>query len=279
MKRTGRSTPSAIRPSRASLAWALAGVLLGSVLALVAFAPAAWLADAIGRASGGRFLLAEAQGSVWTGSAVPVLTGGADSRDAMALPGRLQWKLRPRLRPSPGFELKASQACCLNGELRLRIEPRLNGLKVTVPASAGALGQWPAAWLAGLGTPWNTLQLGGSISLATPGLEIDTAGGRLKYSGRADVDLRQISSRLSTLDALGSYRLVLGGDPAGKDTALLTLSTTEGSLRLTGGGQWSPAKLRFRGDARAAEGSEAVLNNLLNIIGRRQGALSIISIG
>ena len=72
---------------------------------------------------------------------------------------------------------------------------------------------------------------------------------------------------------------MLGGDPAGKDIALLTLSTTEGSLRLNGSGQWSPAKLRFRGDARAAEGSEAVLNNLLNIIGRRQGALSIISIG
>jgi general secretion pathway protein N len=103
------------------------------------------------------------------------------------------------------------------------------------------------------------LQLGGSVSLATPGLELDAAAGRLKYSGRADVDLRQVSSRLSTLDALGSYRLVLSGDATGKDSALLTLSTTEGSLRLSGSGQWSPSKLRFRGDARAAEGSEAVL--------------------
>ncbi len=261
------------------LAWAAVGALVGGGIALLAFAPAAWLADAVGRASSGRFLLADARGSVWTGSAVPVLTGGSDSRDAKALPGRLHWKLRPRLRPNPGFELKASQACCLNGELRLRVEPRLDGIKVTVPASNGGLGQWPAAWLAGLGTPWNTLQLGGTVSLATPGLEIDTAAGRLKYSGRADVDLRQVSSRLSTLEALGSYRLVLSGDASGKDSALLTLSTTEGSLRLNGSGQWSPAKLRFRGDAKAAEGSEAVLNNLLNIIGRRQGALSIISIG
>lgn len=260
-------------------AWAVAGALVGAGAALVAFAPAAWLADAVGRASSGRFLLADARGTVWTGSAVPVLTGGSDSRDAMALPGRLEWKLRPRLRPTPGFELKASQACCLNGELRLRVVPRVDGLKVTVPASTGVLGQWPAAWLAGLGTPWNTLQLGGSVSLVTPGLEIESTAGRLKYTGRTEVDLRQVSSRLSTLDALGSYRLVLSGDTTGKDSALLNLSTTEGSLRLTGSGQWSPTRLRFRGDARAAEGSEAVLNNLLNIIGRRQGALSIISIG
>jgi general secretion pathway protein N len=37
--------------------------------------------------------------------------------------------------------------------------------------------------------------------------------------------------------------------------------------------------MRFRGEARAAEGQEAALANLLNIIGRRQGATSLISIG
>ena len=61
--------------------------------------------------------------------------------------------------------------------------------------------------------------------------------------------------------------------------AALNLSTLEGALRLTGEGQWTGAGLRFRGDAQAAEGNEAALNNLLNIIGRRQGARSVISIG
>jgi general secretion pathway protein N len=37
--------------------------------------------------------------------------------------------------------------------------------------------------------------------------------------------------------------------------------------------------VRFRGEARAAEGSQAALDNLLNIIGRRQGERSVISIG
>jgi general secretion pathway protein N len=37
--------------------------------------------------------------------------------------------------------------------------------------------------------------------------------------------------------------------------------------------------LKFTGEARAAPGFEPALNNLLNIIGRRNGAASVISIG
>ena len=51
------------------------------------------------------------------------------------------------------------------------------------------------------------------------------------------------------------------------------------NLRLSGNGQWVGGRLRFRGEARADAGSEAMLNNLLNIIGRRQGALSVLAIG
>ena len=39
------------------------------------------------------------------------------------------------------------------------------------------------------------------------------------------------------------------------------------------------AGLRFRGEATAAEAEAAALSNLLNIIGRRNGARSVISIG
>ena len=58
-----------------------------------------------------------------------------------------------------------------------------------------------------------------------------------------------------------------------------TLQRPEGPLRLQGEGQWTGARLRFRGTAQADGGQEAALANLLNIIGRRQGALSVISIG
>jgi general secretion pathway protein N len=37
--------------------------------------------------------------------------------------------------------------------------------------------------------------------------------------------------------------------------------------------------MRFRGEARASAGAEQALANLLNIIGRRDGARSLISVG
>jgi general secretion pathway protein N len=98
-------------------------------------------------------------------------------------------------------------------------------------------------------------------------------------TGQVDLLLMGVSSRLSTLDSLGTYRLSLqgGADPA--SPTLLNLSTVEGALQMNGMGQWSGGKLHFNGGANAAPGNEAALNNLLNIIGRRQGALSVISIG
>ena len=46
-----------------------------------------------------------------------------------------------------------------------------------------------------------------------------------------------------------------------------------------GQGQWVGARLRFTGDAQAAPGREATLDNLLNIIGRRAGPRALITLG
>mgnify|MGYP006994992472 CR=1 FL=1 len=57
------------------------------------------------------------------------------------------------------------------------------------------------------------------------------------------------------------------------------LETLEGALQLSGSGRWVGSRLHFNGAATAAPGREEALANLLNIIGRRSGARSIISIG
>jgi len=257
--------------------WSLAGIVLGALVGLLAFAPAAWLASAVASATGERLLLTDARGTLWSGSALPVLTGGPGSRDASALPGRLEWNLAWR---GLGAELRARQACCLRGEVRALIRPGFGRMAVQVlPAESTTLGQWPAGWLAGLGTPWNTLQLGGTLRLTSPGLTVDWVQGRVRFSGEASLDVANASSRVATLDTLGSYRLTLRGNAASGDAASLNLITVDGALRLSGQGEWTGTGLRFRGEAQAAEGSEAALNNLLNIIGRRQGARSVISIG
>ena len=261
--------------------WALLGAAIGGLVALVLFAPAAWLANAIGNATGGRLVLADARGTVWRGSAVLVLTGGPGSRDASALPGRLEWRLAPSLAGGPGVAMRAEQACCLNGIMTVLARPGFGRLALELLPAAGRIGQWPAAWLVGLGTPWNTLQLGGQLQLQSRGLTVESVQGRWRLAGSADVELQNLSSRLSTLPALGSYRLRLDADPAAPSGgAVLNLNTLEGALQLSGNGQWGAGGLRLRGEARAATpADEASLGNLLNIIGRRQGARSVISIG
>jgi general secretion pathway protein N len=270
------------RATRAGLRWASWGAAVGSAAGLVLFAPASWLTAELHRATRQHLLLADARGSVWSGSAVMVLQGGPGSLDAAMLPGRLHWTIVPAWY---GLRLTLRQPCCLQGPLQVELRPGWRALTLQLPARPDGIGQWPAPLLAGLGTPWNTLQLGGIVRLASPGLTLHMVQGRTELAGALDVDLQGATSRVSPVEPLGSYRVHLSGAPlaagapAGGAPATLTLTTLDGALRLSGSGQWSGRGLRFRGEARAAEGQEAGLSNLLNIIGRRQGALSVISIG
>jgi len=256
--------------------WAIAGALVGALLALLLFAPASWMAGLLADASEGKLLLTDTRGSIWSGSGVLVLTGGAGSRDATALPGRLEWALAPK---GLGLALRARQACCINGELLILAQPGWGRLSLSLPSNGQ--GDWlarvPAAWLGGLGTPWNTLQLSGSVRLSAQELKLERVQGHWLSSGRLDLDLVNLSSRVSNLAPLGSYRLSLTNEQPG--ISRLQLNTLDGALLLNGLGTLGGGKARFLGEATAAPGREAALNNLLNIIGRRQGARSVISIG
>jgi len=260
----------------AGVRWAIVGVVVGALIALLAYAPAAWLGTAVASATQQRLLLADARGTIWSGSAVAVLTGGEGSRDAASLPGRLNWTMSWR---GLGVELALQQACCLNGNVLLQIEPGFGRTTYTLQAPPEWIGQWPTALLGGLGTPFNTMQLGGTARLVSPKLRIESVQGRIVVDGTANLELTNVSSRLSTLETLGTYRMSLSGDAANPGISNLQLTTQQGPLQLSGSGTVGPAGVRFRGEARAAPTEEAALSNLLNIIGRRDGARSVISIG
>ena len=264
-----RRRPAAAPAVRAPWGWAVAGVLIGAAFMLVTQAPARWLAAGLARATGGMLLLTEPQGSVWSGSARLVLTGGAGSQDSAALPGRLEWQLRPSWN---GLRLQINATCCTPQPLLAKVRVQLGQVRVALQDSRS---QWPAAVLAGLGTPWNTLQPQGQLMLQTQGLEAVWSAGRMALAGRAQLDAMSMSSRLSTLRPMGSYRLELTGG----EVPALALSTLQGPLQLTGSGQWVSQRLRFAGEASAAPDREAALANLLNIIGRRSGARSLITVG
>jgi general secretion pathway protein N len=264
---------AASRPARRRR-WLAAGVLLGLSLSLLANLPAAWLADELNLATRGRLQLIQAEGTVWTGSALPMLTGGPGSRDASALPSRLSWTLRPMW---DGLRLRLSQECCMQAGVDLELRPGWGRLSLAVLPLDATVGQWPARWLEGLGAPWNTIKLGGQVRLATHQLGLSLDAGIWQMRGQAELSVLQASSRLSMLDPLGSYQLTLTS--AERGPIRLSLHTLDGALQFSGQGELRPGGVQFRGQAQAQPGQEAALNNLLNIIGRRQGALSVISIG
>lgn len=258
--------------------WSIAGALIGLLGALVLFAPASWLARSLGSATNGHLLIVDTRGSIWRGSGMVVLTGGAGSRDAASLPGRLHWRMR--MNWTGGLQLAAQQDCCINGELLLGIKPGLGRMAVSVDNRADWLVRLPAGLLSGLGTPWNTLQPSGSLRLSANELRLESVQGRWRQFGSLHLDLLNLSSRVSTVAPLGSYRFSIQADPGNDGVSTMQLSTLEGALQLTGAGTLSPGgKSRFTGEAAAAPGREEALNNLLNIIGRRQGARSVLTIG
>ena len=289
---------------------AIVGAAIGLVVGIVASLPASLLVNAVASATNDQFLLAEAQGTIWSGSAITVLTGGAGSHDASVLPTRLEWTLRPRWN---GVSLHLTQDCCLahGMDLSLRrtldawqvniigpdergkpltsdakVTPGMSGADAAALATATPLGQWPMGWLEGRGFPWNTIHPGGVLTLSTHNLSFALKGGHWTSLGSAQVEIRQASSRLTTLDSLGTYRVLIQPDPStqirpgdGASRELVWISTIDGALLIDGRGLIGATGVRIRAEAHAAAGSEAALNNLLNLIGRRNGASSAISIG
>lgn len=255
--------------SQTPWAWACAGVLVGAVLATLVFAPARWLSAVLNQASGGRTLLEDARGTLWNGSATLTLSGGAGSQDAATLPSRLIWRLRPG---ASGITLALTAPCCLQQPWVWQVQPRWGGGSVRM---SDAPSTWPAELLSGLGTPFNTLALSGKLALQPSALHISWVAGRLQLAGQLALQMQDISSRMSTLQPLGSYQLNLVGGA----TPNLQLTTLSGPLQLSGSGQWVGGHLRFTGEATANAEYQVALANLLNIIGRRSGARAIIKLG
>jgi len=279
---------------------------MGACFALITQAPATWLANVISNASQHRFVLQNAQGTVWRGSAIALLADGnqhatvtrqspsqpllqaypsgkpssktssiSPNTIGMPLPSRLSWDFSSDfdtglMRLVVRAQIKSE--CCTPEPLQLAVSIGWQGLRIDI---ANQQSQWPAHWLVGLGAPWNTVQPEGSMQLRTENLMWQSNAGAPKIKGLAELTLSQLATPLSTLRPLGTYRLrVQGGD-----TMALTLATIEGGLQLSGNGQWANGRLRFKGEARAQPAFEAALSNLLNILGQRQGAISIMELG
>lgn len=240
------------------LAWS-ALVVLSVLLTLAIFLPASWLGQLVERQSGGRLTLGDAQGTLWRGSAFVGGAPGPAGAVTPLLPGRFAWRLSPlALLGMVDMELENPEA--------LAAPVKLTGSWSAWDVSAGAL-RLPAEALAGLGAPLNTLAPSGTMKLEWTRLALAREKNTVSVTGRTTLDMQDMSSRLSPIKPLGSYRMDM--DWRGTN-AQLVLSTVRGALVLEGSGAIENGRLRFSGQASAGEGYEDTMGNLLNLLGQRR---------
>lgn len=240
------------------LALGMAVIAITTVTAL----PASWLANAVAERSQQRVLLADAQGTLWQGSATLALSAGTGSETATALPGRLQWSVAfwPLLSGTARIVLNHTEA------MAQPVEVRVTPLGWQAQAGAARL---PATLLEGIGAPFNTLRPDGRMRIdwtAMRGRFVTGGGEPAGLFGHLTVRIEQVSSAVSRLRPLGSYRAEIDWTGA---TGTLTLTTTEGPLHLAGTGRLG-GKARFEGTAHADADAATPLAPLLSLLGRRE---------
>ncbi|SAI39572.1 general secretion pathway protein N [Bordetella ansorpii] len=225
---------------------------IGTVVLAVAVAlaaaltvlPARWLLWLM--PSDAPITVVEASGTLWSGTAWIAL-GSPQSRRMLTEPVQWRWN---------GASVDVRHPY-LRGPVKLSFG--LGG--VSVSAQQATL---PAAVLAGMGTPWNTMSPGGQIDVQwrafTPGT--------LAQGTLADIYWRNASAAMAPIAPIGDYHVRLEG--SGRNIKI-TLSTDKGALQLTGQGEWTGRRLNFQGRAKASDKAsdteQAALTGLLTAIG------------
>lgn len=200
----------------------LAAVLAGAyALALVATAPATLVDGRLHAASGGRLRLADAHGTLWSG------TGQLEIRDARGRRGLgepVAWRFAPAalLRARFAYEVALASAARPFPVTIFWSRIELADADISLPAAA----------LGHLVPKLATLGLTGELALHVPRLSL----GRGATRGSATMQWRGAGSALSPVSPLGDYELRVSGDGP---TVRTTLHTLQGPLQLDGQGVWS----------------------------------------
>ncbi|MBI4938652.1 MAG: type II secretion system protein N [Nitrosomonadales bacterium] len=227
------------------------------LLTLLVTAPASLLDRYLQSVSRGRLVLANASGTIWSGSATPALL--RQEGYPLALPP-LRWAI--------------SAWPLLGGSIEARLQwgamqPE-SGMRILVSPGTVELHRaqliLPARIIEEVSPLLKPAQLRGQLRIQSEQISFSGRG----VEGAATVEWQQAGSALSSVDPLGNYRLALNG--AG-DRIEIGLTTASGKLLLEGQGSWSAARgLEFRGRAQSSPGNHEALAELLRNLGPEESA-------
>ncbi|HCJ50423.1 MAG: hypothetical protein COZ20_02535 [Gallionellales bacterium CG_4_10_14_3_um_filter_54_96] len=215
-------------------------------------APASVLGLVIQHVSHERLSLANSQGTIWRGSATPVLH--TNKKSAIPLPV-LYWQIRPQALLKGRISARLSVD---NPESATQMELTLDRQSVTLNH---VLLNFSAEILGELSPYLKPAQLGGNLMLQSP--QLTYSGNQLQ--GKATVHWNQAGSAMSAVHPLGDYQINI---EAAQNNLRAVLTTRNGALLLDGQGNWSSGqKFHFNGTARATPESQDRLAELLQHLG------------
>jgi general secretion pathway protein N len=227
------------------------------IVTLFVMLPAAWIVPQFGKSTGGHVNLVDPAGSLWKGSATLMLATGSGGEGATLLPGRIEWHTAfwPLFMGRVRMQMRQTDAM----PDAVFVDAGLSGSTL----SPGAIAV-PASLLVGLGAPFNTLDMDGNVRLTWTEWRVL----RGSTYGQVIVTLDDMSSRVSRVKPLGSYRVVFQAEG---QAGTINLTTSRGPLMLSGQGTVSQTSSAFNGVATSAPEARENLAGLLNLLGRHTG--------
>lgn len=228
---------------------AAAGYFVGVLLVT---APASLLDGIIQRISHQTLSLANCQGTIWHGSATPLLINGKNSSIALHT---LHWSLKPQA-------LLQGQIKAVMGwdDLEFKTPMQLTLSRNTLILTDVLL-QIPAEVIGELSPFLKPAQFSGDLVIESP--QLAYTGNHLQ--GNATARWNQAGSAMSAVHPLGNYRIDI---TAAQDNLRATLTTQGGALLLGGQGNWSMQRgFHFNGTAKAAADAQPTLSELLHHLG------------
>lgn len=226
--------------------------LAAFLVTLAIMAPASLASGWVARATGGRLLLAGARGTVWHGSATPVVQL---EHEAPLRLGRMAWSLSLRRlwRGELLLDLSANSAPN-TPQMEIALSPRrieLRHLALDLPAAA----------MGGLDPMLQAMGFQGRLAISAERLVV---AGNGTVSGSAVAKWQEAGSTLSPVNPFGDYRLNLTG--AGNKINI-ALATVSGDLRLKGQGAWQGGALTFQATASARGARKDAFSEMLHHLG------------
>ncbi|HEY5993677.1 MAG TPA: type II secretion system protein N [Gallionellaceae bacterium] len=223
------------------------------LITLLALAPAALLDVWVGSATHGAVSLAYPAGTIWSGSATPVL----HFRQGAPMPlVRMDWDISFRGIFSGGLLLRLRESAAPSkppAEILIGLrQVELRNFAIELPAAA--MGE--------LDPMLQAMRFQGQVLIAAGKLVLERDG---KVTGNVAADWQGAGSALSPVNPFGNYRFDLAGQG---DRVQISLGTVSGDLQLNGQGAWqSSGKLSFQAAASATGPGREMFTELLHHLG------------